>query len=91
MTTPPTPNPTIVMVNASDTSARVAANSRLHDRQHDHDRPHADAADGADQQHKPEPPPGGGRVGNEGGGGSGIGGMHGARTFVSRCLKIKHP
>ena len=39
----------------------------LHHRQHNHDRPHADAADRADQHGQRKPHPGLTRVGNEGG------------------------
>ena len=54
---PPTPKPTIVSVYGQRRVAARDAELRLHRRQHDDDRPHADAADGRQQQRHAEPQP----------------------------------
>ena len=58
MTTPPRPKPMKIMVVASDTAPRDGRKFRLHGRQHDHDRPHADRPDRGDQDRQHEAPPG---------------------------------
>ncbi len=57
--------------------------------EHDHDRPHADAADRADHKRQREPHPGLGRVRNEGGGVSGIRRSVHSRNFGARNLPVK--
>ena len=56
--TPPSPKPNIISVKASDTAPRVAREFGLHHGNHHDDRPHADAADRADQQCEQKPHPG---------------------------------
>ena len=83
--TPPRPKPSMVSVKASDTAPRVAPNSAWTNRQHHHDRPHADAADRADQKRQRKPHPGLTRVGGEERRISGwIGGSVHGRNFVAR-------
>jgi hypothetical protein len=51
------PKPAIVSANGSEASPRAMPKSACR-RQSDHERPHADAADGAEQKHHGKPHPG---------------------------------
>ena len=62
VTTPPRPKPEHGQGKGQRHRAAGGAEFGLHHRQHHHDRPHADAADRADQQRKREPHPGLARV-----------------------------